>query len=147
MFHSILVPIDLAQTSSWQPVLPEAVALARQNGAALAVVAVVRDLTSFFECRYLAFQMDDAVSEARRALAAITRQFATPELPIRQVVRFGTIGGEILAEAEDGGADLIVMASHRPEMTDYLIGPNAAYVVRHAPCSVLVLRPQAPAAG
>ena len=36
--------------------------------------------------------------------------------------------------------DLIVMASHRPELKDYLIGPNAARVVRHADCSVQVVR-------
>lgn len=32
------------------------------------------------------------------------------------------------------------MASHRPEMRDYLIGPNAAHVAQNASCSVLVLR-------
>jgi nucleotide-binding universal stress UspA family protein len=35
---------------------------------------------------------------------------------------------------------MIVMASHRPELKDYLLGPNAARVVRHAECSVLVVR-------
>lgn len=38
------------------------------------------------------------------------------------------------------GADLIVMASQRPELKDYLLGPNAARVVRHAEQSVLVVR-------
>ena len=32
------------------------------------------------------------------------------------------------------------MASHRPELRDYLIGPNAARVMRHADASVLVVR-------
>ena len=36
--------------------------------------------------------------------------------------------------------DLIVMASHRPELKDYLLGPNAARVVRHARQSVFVVR-------
>jgi nucleotide-binding universal stress UspA family protein len=36
-------------------------------------------------------------------------------------------------------ATLIVMGAHRPAFQDYLIGPNAARVVRHAKCSVLVL--------
>lgn len=144
MFRSILVPIDLAHSSSWQPVLPEAIALARQNGATLAVVTVVRDTSSFFEARYLAFQVEEALAEARKKLAAIVTPCAAADLPIRQAVRFGSIGGEILAEADECGADLIVMASHRPEMKDYLIGPNAAYVARHASCSVLVLR-QVPA--
>ncbi len=37
-------------------------------------------------------------------------------------------------------AEFIVMASHRPELRDYLIGPNAARVMRHANASVLVVR-------
>ena len=41
---------------------------------------------------------------------------------------------------EAAGAELIVMASHRPELRDYLIGPNAARVMRHADASVLVVR-------
>ncbi len=39
-------------------------------------------------------------------------------------------------------ADLIVMASHRPEMKDYLLGSNAGHIVLHAPCSVFVVRKQ-----
>ena len=42
--------------------------------------------------------------------------------------------------ADETNADLIVMASHRPELKDFLLGPNAARVVRHANCSVLVVR-------
>lgn len=38
------------------------------------------------------------------------------------------------------GADLIVIGSHRPEMGDFLLGPNAARVVRHSKVSVLVVR-------
>ena len=47
----------------------------------------------------------------------------------------------ILNIARKTGADLIVVAAHRPELKDYLLGPNAARVVRHANCSVLVVRP------
>ncbi|TPQ46867.1 universal stress protein UspA, partial [Prosthecomicrobium hirschii] len=34
----------------------------------------------------------------------------------------------------------IVVSSHRPSMATYLIGSNAAKIVRHAPCSVMVVR-------
>jgi len=34
-----------------------------------------------------------------------------------------------------------VLASHRPDLKDYLLGPNAARVVRHADRSVFVVRP------
>ncbi len=52
----------------------------------------------------------------------------------------GTVYQGILEAAERIGADLVIMASHRPEMSDYLVGPNAARVVRHAKISVLVVR-------
>jgi nucleotide-binding universal stress UspA family protein len=52
----------------------------------------------------------------------------------------GTVYEKILELAAEVGADLIVMASHRPELKDFLIGPNAARVVRHAKISVLVVR-------
>ena len=35
---------------------------------------------------------------------------------------------------------MIVMASHDPVLSDYLLGSVAARVVRHAHCSVLVAR-------
>ncbi len=35
---------------------------------------------------------------------------------------------------------MIIIASHRPDITTYLLGSNAAAVVRHAECSVLVWR-------
>lgn len=36
--------------------------------------------------------------------------------------------------------DCIVMGSHKPSFTDYLLGSTAASVVRHAPCAVHVYR-------
>ena len=55
-------------------------------------------------------------------------------------VTSGSVYGGILEVAERCGADLIVLASHRPEMKDYLLGANASRVVRHARCSVMVVR-------
>jgi universal stress protein F len=59
---------------------------------------------------------------------------------LTSVVRIGGVYPEILAEAEEWGADLIVIGSHRPAMSTYLLGSNARTVVRHAKCSVLVVR-------
>ncbi|WP_170501927.1 universal stress protein, partial [Ruegeria atlantica] len=38
------------------------------------------------------------------------------------------------------GIDCIVLASHKPGMKDFFLGSTAALVVRHARCSVHVLR-------
>jgi len=42
--------------------------------------------------------------------------------------------------AQEKGVDLIIIASHRPGLQDYFLGSTAAKVVRHAKCSVLVIR-------
>ena len=55
-------------------------------------------------------------------------------------VRFGDVYQEILAHANKIGADLIIVASHKPNVSDYLLGTTAARVVRHAACSVFVVR-------
>jgi nucleotide-binding universal stress UspA family protein len=55
-------------------------------------------------------------------------------------VAHGSIYDEILRLADKLGCDAIVMAAHRPELRDYLLGPNASRVVRHAKQSVLVVR-------
>jgi nucleotide-binding universal stress UspA family protein len=52
----------------------------------------------------------------------------------------GTVYDKIIRTAEDIGAEAIVVGAHRPELRDYLVGPNAARVVRHAKQSVLVVR-------
>lgn len=140
MFSSILVPVDLAHESSWTQAIPHAQALARSNQASLMVMTVVRQVSLMFEARYLNFQIEEAMTEARNQLQKLVAGYADKEVSITTDVACGPIGPQIVARARHHAIDLIVMASHRPEMRDYLIGPNAAYVARHADCSVLVLR-------
>ena len=93
-----------------------------------------------FEGVQLPFQLERLVADARNQLAAIAYHCDFGDVPVEQEVRYGSIGHEILATARERNVDLIVMAYHRPEMIDYVIGPNAAHVTLHASCSVLVLR-------
>lgn len=46
----------------------------------------------------------------------------------------------IIDYAQTHGVDCIVMGSHKPGLSDYLLGSTAARVVRHAPCAVHVYR-------
>ena len=140
MFKSVLVPIDVAHESSWHFALPEAIELAKAGGKKVVIMTVVREMTALFEGVYYPFQLEKMMADARQKLAQLIIDFRTPDITIEQEVRFGSIGREILTCAKDRGTDVIVMASHRPEMRDYLIGPNAAHVAQNASCSVLVLR-------
>lgn len=55
----------------------------------------------------------------------------------------GHSGRTIIDCAADQGFDCIVMGSHKPGMSDYFLGSTAARVVRHAHCSVHVVRDDA----
>lgn len=56
------------------------------------------------------------------------------------VVADGGAGRTITSWAQDKNADLIIVASHRPKVSDILLGSTAGWVVRHAHCAVHVVR-------
>src|SRR3546814_15658073 len=80
------------------------------------------------------------MAAAKEQLHAFVREHIPKGIPVQHVVTCGTIYEEILTFARQHSIDLIVMASHRPELSDYLLGPNAARVTRHAACPVMVVR-------
>ncbi|MFC6689253.1 universal stress protein [Jhaorihella thermophila] len=59
---------------------------------------------------------------------------------VEPVMLKGHSGMTIAEYAASSGADLIVVGSHKPGLRDYFLGSTAARIVRHAPCSVHVLR-------
>lgn len=139
MYKKILVPIDISHESSWRKAIPVAVELATRFGSGLMIMTVVRDidagLMSYYPpaCQWL---HDNATEQ----LKTIAGQWVPETLKPTLIVGDGSVSREITRAAREHGIDLIVMASHRPEMKDYLIGPNATTVVRHASCSVLIVR-------
>lgn len=73
---------------------------------------------------------------ARKKLTELTRDVPNG----RAVVVDGPTGRSITNWAAETGADCIVIPSHRPVMSDLLLGSTAAWVVRHAHCAVHVIR-------
>lgn len=140
MYKSVLLPVDLDEEPSWRKALPVAVQHCRAYDAALHVLTVVPDLAM----GVTAYLPEDSgrklVKRAKDTLAAFVEENVPETLEANSVVVQGTVYQRILEVAEEIGADLIVMAAHRPALKDYLLGPNAARVVRHATCSVLVVR-------
>ena len=59
---------------------------------------------------------------------------------IRHIVAFGKTYEEVLNAANKAKSSLIVVGAHKPDFADYLLGPNAARIVRHSTCSVHVVR-------
>lgn len=140
MFKSIVVPVDIAEVSIAQSAMVKAVTMARMSGGKLHLV-YVRPLMPM---TFMEFVPDDFDVEQKAEAEAKLKELAVSTgLPPEQVttsVRHGGTYPEVLAEAKAHGADLIVVGSHRPAMSTYLLGSNAAAIVRHAMCSVLVVR-------
>lgn len=85
-------------------------------------------------------QAEEAVREARHRLEA------GREKPIEIIgeVRAGRAEDVIIEEAEQWGADLIVMGSHGYRgVTRFLLGSVSHAVATHAPCSIEIVRQRA----
>lgn len=141
MFRSILVPVDLSDKHSWRKALPVAVSLCETFQAQLNLLTVVPD---FGLPMVGQFFPEGFESNLRQQAAKQLKDFVAEQVPdairCKRIIAEGKVYQEILRAGEVVGADLIVMGSHRPELKDFLLGPNAAKVVQHAKCSVMVVR-------
>lgn len=141
MHKDILFTVDLGEESSWREALPVAVEHARAFGSRLHVLTVVPGFGMSMVGQFFPEGYEEEVREKTNAeLHAFVGAHVPEDIPVQHIVEEGTVYSCIVETAKRIGADLIVMQSHRPELSDYLLGPNAARVVRHAACSVLVVR-------
>ncbi len=143
MTRTIVLTIDLDDENSWRKALPTAIDHAKHMGASLHALTIVPDnlirMTAVAQVIPEGFEQK-LIDDAAARLSALLQAEAPADFTIEQAVRHGGIHQEILRYCDDVGADLIVMASHQPALKDYLLGPNAAHIVRHARCSVWVVR-------
>jgi nucleotide-binding universal stress UspA family protein len=141
---TILVPVDLEHQARHH--LGAAVRIANSEQAALHLLTVL-DAPPVRVSQYLPSRYQQSLSdETRTQLETVFSQMVPGFVPAGVWVRFGSVYREILAAAVELKADLIVMGSHDPGPVDYLLGSNAAHVVRHAHCSVFIVRPSSGAA-
>lgn len=141
MYKHILIAVDLSDEGTWRKPLIAGAEHARKFGAQLTILTVIREIEAVIEAKAGPLAYEVITASLENELAERVREVGASDLHPQLVVSHGTsIYAEILGIAEDDGADLIVVGSHRPAMKDYLLGTNAGRVVRHANCSVLVCR-------
>ncbi len=140
MYSHILLPVDLDQPDTNDKAVRTATQIAHDYGATLHFLNVVPPLGSFASTFFPQGFLEQASKAAQERLHAFTEMLDLGDLKIHHVVAHGAIYDQILTIGKQVGADLIIMASHSPELSNYLLGANAARVVRHAPCSVVVVR-------
>ncbi|EOQ24663.1 universal stress protein F [Citrobacter sp. KTE30] len=144
MYNSILVPIDISETDLTRQVIPYVQAHSVLNTARVHFLTVVPTLP-YYSSLGLAYsaempKLKDFQHAALLKLNEIVKQFKIPAEKIQTHAVSGAPKDQILNLAKAIDADLIIIASHRPDITTYLLGSNAAAVVRHASCPVLVVR-------
>lgn len=136
MYKNIIIPVDLGHTERLQSMLDVARLLGGTD-AKVTLINVVENLPAFVAAELpsdiTARTVEDARSRLEETLAG---QGIYAEIEVRS----GHPATAILECAADRRADVIVIASHRPGFGDFLIGSTAARVVRHAQCSVHVVR-------
>ena len=141
MYDNILLPIDLGNESSWVKALPTAIEYCKAFEAILHLMTVMPDFGSPMVAQFFPDDHDNRMmTNAKEVLTKFASERVPKSIEVLHIVVDGTIYKMIIETAEEIDADLIIMGSHRPELQDYLLGPNAARVVRHSAKSVLVVR-------
>ena len=136
MYNTILVPIDMAHVVEGKAIIDVAVKHAAE-GAKIILLNVVEEIPNWAAVELPANLVDKSIEASQSELKAIA---TASGLKMDVKVRTGHSYNTILDVAEECNADLIIVASHRPGLQDYFLGSTAAKVVRHAKCSVLVVR-------
>lgn len=135
MYNHILVPVSYEEGRD----SPSAIALAERlvnKSGKVTLLHVMEEVPSYA----LSYLPQDYLTGSRKSLQADLDQRAAGLPGGRGVVVDGHAGRTIPEWADENGVDCIVIASHRPGLSDYFIGSTAARVVRHAQCSVHVIR-------
>jgi nucleotide-binding universal stress UspA family protein len=141
MLQKILVPIDTAEPAVAEPAVIFAARLAALNNAAVRLIHVMPALPSYIEG---IVPPDLRVRKESANLVALQDMAKKANVPMdyfSATVRTGAVADEVLQEADFWGAHLIVIGAHSPSIRTYLLGSNAEKILRHANCSVMVVRP------
>ena len=134
MYKTILVPVDLSHPEPAEKTLKIAQSIGGADSR-IALLHVLPEIPAFVAGEMSEGMLKRNLERARTELEAFGKDAGA-----KVEVRYGHAPTAILEYAEEIGADLIVIASHRPGFQDYFLGSTAARVVRHAQCAVLVDR-------
>ncbi len=141
MYKNILFPVDLEHTAEAEKALKIAIDEARRSKAKMTVMTAAPGfgmpiVASFFD--------DQAVAKALKEVARHLKQYVDDNIPddidTKPIVVEGNPAELILKQAQSDDIDLIVIGSHNSEIENMLLGSCAAKVVRHARCTVTVVK-------
>ncbi|WP_343080722.1 universal stress protein [Ostreiculturibacter nitratireducens] len=137
MFKRIVVPVDLAHVSKLEKALRLARDLAQKYEAELCYVGVTTSTPSAvsrtpeeFMRKLQAF----AAEQAKSSQSTASTHTIVSHDPTIQMDR------ELEEAIDELGADLVVMASHVPNVADYVWSGHGAHIAAHSNASVMLVR-------
>jgi universal stress protein F len=135
MHKNILIPVVFDEHHDTQASYLVARALA-DEGAKFTVVHVLETIPSYVAAQVPSEVLANTRHEVEESLVQSTKALpgAVP------VLISGNAGSAIVDYASEHNVDCIILASHRPGLGDFFLGSTASRVVRHAKCSVHVIR-------
>lgn len=139
MFKTILVPIDIYAESPPAQQLGVAKRFAEANGGKIIVVYALPVIPGYAQSVLPSGTRDNVLAEAKKKLEEIATSTELSD-QAELVLLEGNPARAILDHANEIEADLIIMASHDPNITDYLLGSTASRVAHHAHCSIFIVR-------
>lgn len=132
----IICPLNLRHAKVSTEAYDVAASMARDGGHDLTALVVAPEMERNLN-------IHDSESYWLRELQKFLHDNPREGVSFKPVVRKGSTHRQIVKAAREYGADLIVMGSRNPTISDYLLGTTTGHVVAHAPCSVYVVRPKA----
>jgi nucleotide-binding universal stress UspA family protein len=140
VFRNILVAVDGSPTST--AALEEAIDLARSDGARLVLISVGVPLRFRFSGpTYVPYPNEHDLEAAAWEIVRRAEATVPADVPVTSIVRVGPPAATIVARAEEGGHDLVVMGSRgHGVLGSILLGSVSRDVIARSPVPVLVAR-------
>ncbi len=138
MYDTILIAAALADEGRSTRAMIEKAKPLLSPGGRIVLVHVLDEIPKYAAAHIPRAQLSEHQRKVHDQLDKLAAEVEGAKTEV--VVRSGTPSAGILGTAKEKKADLILIASHKPGLSDYLIGSTAARVVRHAETSVLILR-------
>ena len=132
----ILVAIDVDRGGGNDMVLMAAQKLSKAMDGTVMALHVISPAPNYVLAELPKDILQNRVSRAEEDLREIAEHHGCTNTMVRE----GSPAEEILEYAEKIEADLIVLHSHDPDISNYFLGSVAGRVVRHAHCSVHIVR-------
>jgi nucleotide-binding universal stress UspA family protein len=139
---SILIPTDFSVES--EKALAYAIPLARLCAARISLLHVIEPIATpdFLNAFPIAMENDVVMKKSKQHLQQVAAALNVEPLVEKYLVRNGRSFHEIVSAARSLKSDLIVISTHgRTGLSRALLGSTTERVVQHAPCPVLVVRP------